>query len=172
MSKKKYVLIGLLIFLIGVGVLAKMMFPYLTVTFLWHSVFPPKSVVDAKTQATLRIYTKELSMETIITLVNADSTQRAVVIGTTNADGSPHAGVFDVSAKDDYIIINGLSDSNTCKNIERNKKAVIQVYKTPNRDDRWFDHVGARIWLELNENTKTGPLTSTYSLKIKTHRAI
>lgn len=172
MSKKKYALIGLLIVLIGIGVTAKIMFPYLTFTFLWHSMFPPKSVVDAQTQATIRIYTKELSMENIIALVNAGSDQRVLVIGTTNADGTPHAGVFNVSAKDDYIIINGRSNSSTCKNIENYKKAVILVYKKPTRDARWFDHVGARIWVELNKTTKTDSSTSTYSMKIKSHRPI
>jgi hypothetical protein len=172
MSRKKYILIGFLIFLIGIAVLVKIMFPYLTFTFLMHSLFPPKSVVDAQTQATLRIYTKELTMENIIKLVNADSDQRVLVIGTTNADGTPHAGVLDVSAKDHHIVINGRSNSNTCKNIERSKKAVIMVYKKPMRDARWFEHVGARLWVELIEHTKTDSLTNTYSLRITTHRAI
>ncbi|MFC2155421.1 pyridoxamine 5'-phosphate oxidase family protein [Acidobacteriota bacterium] len=172
MSKKKYVLFGFLVFLIGIAVLVKTMFPYLTFTFIRHSLFPPASVVDARTKATIRIYTKELSMENIIKLVNADSDQRVLVIGTTNADGTPHAGVLNVSAKGQQIIINGLSNSNTCKNIERSKKAVIMVYKKPIRDAKWFEHVGARIWAELNENTKTGPLTSAYSMRITAHRAI
>jgi len=172
MSKKKFILIGFLVFLICIAVLVKTMFPYLTFTFIRHSLFPPRSVVDARTQATIRIYTKELSMGNIIKFVNADSDQRVLVIGTTNADGTPHAGVLNVSATGHYIIINDLSNSNTCKNIERSKKAVIMVYKKPGRDDRWFEHVGARIWVELKKNTKTGSLTNTYSMRITAHRAI
>jgi len=172
MSKKKYILIGVLIFLIGIAILLKMKFPYLTFTFVKDSLFPPKSVVDARTQATLVIYTKELSMENIIKLINADATQRVLVIGTVNADGSPHAGVLNVSAKDRHIIINGLPNSDTCKNIERSKKAVIMVYKKPVREAKWFENVGARIWVELIENTKTGSLTSTYTMRITAHRAI
>jgi hypothetical protein len=172
MSKKKYILIGFLIFLIGIAIILKIKFPYLTFTFLKHSLFPPGSVVDAETQATVLIYTKELTMENIIKLVNADTDQRVLIIGTTNADGTPHAGVLNVSAKGHHIIINGRSTSNTCKNIERSKKAIIMVYKKPIRDARWFEHVGARIWIELIENRKTNSLTKTYSMRITAHRAI
>ncbi len=172
MSKKKYILIALLVVIVGIGVFAKIKFPYLTFTFLKDSVFPPASVVDARTQATLVIYTEELNLEEILGLVNAGPERRVSVIGTVNADGTPHAGVFKVSSKDGQIIIDGQPGSQTCKNIERSKKAVIEVYKKPVREAKWFEHIGARLWVKLEKNTATGPLTSTYTMSIAAHRAI
>ncbi|MCP4156985.1 MAG: pyridoxamine 5'-phosphate oxidase family protein [bacterium] len=172
MSKKKYIIIVLLVLIIGIGVYLKITFPFLTVTFIKDSIFPPTTVVDARTRATLVIYTKELAMEEIIKLINAGPARRVLVIGTVNADGTPHAGVFAVSAKDGQIIIDGQSGSQTCKNIERSKKAIIEVYKKPDREARWFEHVGARIWVELEKNTVTGPLTNSYAMSITAHRAI
>ncbi|MCP4214285.1 MAG: pyridoxamine 5'-phosphate oxidase family protein [bacterium] len=172
MSKKKYILIALLVLVIGIGVYLKLTFPFLTYTFIKDSLFPAATVVDARTGATLVIYTKELSLEEIVTLIEDGPGQRVLVIGTVNADGTPHAGVLKVSTKDGQIIIVGQPGSQTCKNIERSKKAVIEVYKKPVREAKWFEHVGARLWVKLEKKTATGPLSGTYTMRITAHRAI
>jgi len=177
MSKKKYFLIGILVLIIIVAVILKIQFPYLTFTFLKHSLFPPASVVDSKTQATLRIYTKELSKKEVLDLINNDD--RVIVTSTTNADGTAHAGVFEVNALQEKIVINGNSKRLTCENIERSKVAIITVYKTPEKGVKWFRHVGARIWVKLIEKEIIGRETEQseqtyckYSMEIVSFRAI
>ena len=179
MSKKKYLLIGSLVFFIIVAVFIKIQFPYITITFLKQTLFPPASVVDSITQATLKIYTKKLTKQEIFDLININKDDRVIVTSTTNADRTAHAGVIDVEAIQEKIVMNGNPNKLTCKNIERSKMAMITVYKIPEKGAKWFQHIGARIWLKFTgektrgfETAKGKPLNCKYSMEIVAFRAI
>jgi hypothetical protein len=172
MTKKKYFLIIILIFIIMVGIYVKIKFPYLTVEFLKNSLFPPASVVDAKTQATAVIYTEKLTINEILTMINGSAWDRVVVISTVNPDGSPHAGVLEIKAIEGKIEMEGLSERMTCKNVERNQEAVITVYKRPVKGSKWFQNIGARLWVKLIDQEDVKRLSKRYLMEIIAFRAI
>lgn len=76
----------------------------------------------------------------------------AFVLSTTNADGSPNAGVFIPGVLSDTVLKFGMGENQTSMNIKRTKQAMLTVYQlVAGESDKKNLHYGARLVLELIE---------------------
>jgi hypothetical protein len=77
----------------------------------------------------------------------------ALAVATVNEDGSPNLAYVGPDMVTDKVLMFGLSDNQTRKNIERRKLAVAGVYiYDPDSEGGLADSVGARLVLELIED--------------------
>lgn len=77
----------------------------------------------------------------------------ALAVATVNEDGSPNLAYVGPDMVTDKVLMFGLSDNQTRKNIMRRKLAVAGIYiYDPDSEGGLADSVGARLVLELIED--------------------
>lgn len=109
---------------------------------------------DSVSAASNTIYFAEntLSVEELYEAVH-NLSGGALAVSTVNADGSPNLAYIGPDMVDDDVLMFGLSDNQTRRNIIERKIAVAGVYLyTSDRDGGLADSRGARLVLRLIED--------------------
>lgn len=108
--------------------------------------------VDAISGASTYNNGREFSKEEIVDLVLNRFNNRVLVVGTTNADGTPNSGIFTLTAIDSVLMIYGGDSQLTILNLKRTKTALVTLYKIPYKGEIYSKHLGARITVKLIED--------------------
>lgn len=119
------------------------------------------------------------SKEEVFELIRLNSTDRVVVVTTSNADNSPHASVVGIWVQNGVIKLKASSDIAITRNLQRTRNAVITLYKIPEKGLQLSKHKGVRVWVKLIKNKereealKAGKsLKSYYSLEVVKIRSL
>jgi len=112
----------------------------------------PGNPVDAVSGASRYHATEGLSQAMVLDLVQNRFFDRVLIVGTTNPDQTPNAGIFTLTTVDDVLIIYGSDAQQTIQNLKTRKTALVTLYMLPRKGELWSKHRGARIRVRLIED--------------------
>lgn len=109
--------------------------------------------IDSISAASKTYYYEKSGLKDKALIEAINQRKGASTVATTNADGSPNLAVVVPGVADDNTLMFGIAESQTKKNIEERKLAVLSVYiYNPTAAEKTDRNIGAKVVLKLVED--------------------
>ncbi len=90
----------------------------------------------------------------VLDLIRSHPAERIVAVTTVNPDNTPHISTVGIFVRDGLIKFMGYNNIAIARNLQRTQKAVITIYKVPEKGLPLKRHSGARVWVKLLADKK------------------